>query len=170
MENLEQKTWEMTLAARMNKFYHQRLSAWFTSLDTNFSLVALISVFFGGVGLFSGWMGLIVQGFIWVAAVFSLAVVVLKFSEKIKQHEALYRRWNEHEAKWIAMDFERLAEKDEMKLRRKIMELEVEFTKIEADQPNPRKRTLEKYWTLALEEAGADTGHPAPKQASPKPV
>ncbi|MCH7479525.1 MAG: hypothetical protein IIA14_15680 [SAR324 cluster bacterium] len=170
MEIPEQEIWEMMVYSRMNKYYHQRMSARFSAFDTTFSLVALVAVFFGGVGLISGWMALAVQGLIWVAAVFSLAVVVLKLSEKIKQHEALFRRWNEHETKWIALEYEQLAEQDELKLRKRIMELKVEFTAIEADQPNPWNPTLEKCRTQALVEEGADPKRPVPTQASPNPA
>ncbi|MCH8172769.1 MAG: hypothetical protein IIA70_05595 [Proteobacteria bacterium] len=160
----------MMVYSRMNKYYHQRMSARFSASDTSSSLLALVAVFLGGVGLYSGWTERVVQSFIWGAAVFSLIVVVLKLSEKIKQHEALFRRWNEHEARWIAMEYERLAEQDELKLRKRIMELKVEFTAIEADQPNPWNPTLEKCRTQALLEEGVDPKRPVPTQASPKPA
>ena len=160
----------MMVYSRMNKYYHQRTSARFSASDTISSLLALGAVFLGGVGLYSGWTERVLQSFIWGAAVFSLIVVVLKLSEKIKQHEALFRRWNEHETKWIALEYEQLAEQDELKLRKRIMELKVDFTAIEADQPNPWNPTLEKCRTQALVEEGADPKRPVPTQASPNPA
>lgn len=159
MESAQEKLRDLTLTVRMNKYYHQTAARNYSWLDSAFSLVTLGALVVGGLSTTLNWLApyrdMIIDSLVLAAGISSLVVVVIKLSDKIRQHEALFRRFNEIDARLIGIEAElSLGESDSHELLTKVYEEEEGFVRLEGEQPHPAKTLLSSSYKKVLGEIG----------------
>ena len=137
MDSTSDKLRDITLTVRMNKYYHQVAARNFSWLDGSLSLAALSALVIGGASFVEPWFKPYLQAAIYVAGFCSLFVVVIKLSDKIRQHEALFRRFNEIEARLNEIESKLVRGEEDKKVLSQIFQEEAEFIKLEGEQPHP---------------------------------
>lgn len=144
------RAWEATLSAKMNFYYHRRLSGRWGAFDFWSKIVFALMASVGSLPA----LGVGPKELGWVAftsALLGAVVVALRVDRKLEVHSSLAARYLTH-----SQELERAFHRDDFLELERMLEAYNQTERFEAEQEGePDQRLLEKYQNRVLKEIGA---------------
>lgn len=144
------RAWEAALNAKMNFYYHRKISSRWGALDFWGKILLAAMAAVGAlptIAVGPKWLG----WFAFVSAFLGAVVITMRIDRKLEVHSSLAARYLAH-----SQDLERAFHRDDFLELERLLEAYDQTERFEAEQEGePNQKLLERYQEKVLKEIGA---------------